>query len=90
MNEKQQIFFIFVGKANLADAKFTCQRRNDIRSGSKGSNRFRSVQAFRERCLRLVECQDFNAPSLNSRARGFSCSPVSSIRLTLQRHLGVR
>jgi hypothetical protein len=40
MNKKQQIFFIFCGPANLADAKFTCQRRNDIRTGSKSSNRF--------------------------------------------------
>jgi hypothetical protein len=39
MNEKQQIFFIFVDKANLADSKFTCQR--DLREArskrSKGS-----------------------------------------------------
>lgn len=49
MNEKQQIFFIFVSKANLADSKFTCQRSNDTEAGSKSSNRLALVKPFQRK-----------------------------------------
>jgi hypothetical protein len=53
MNERQQIFFIFVGKANLADSKFACQRSNDTVARYKSSNRFALLKPFREGYLGL-------------------------------------
>ena len=73
MNERQQIFFIFVGKANLADSKFTCQRSNvTAKPVPKVPTASLSSSSFRERCLRLVKCQDCDATSYVAAGLGLS------------------